>query len=454
MAFTADSTLYAGSNTLSLDELSLYHSLNDARVAAGLSALKPVYDLTVISGQHAGDFESNYGFSTWSQLAPEARPVASLHQWSNGSYMEGVISVARGFGLTLPTEGLAENAEGRIAQSVISITDQWINNAATRTNLFAGNWNTIGIGSSGDLTYVQFGDYADETISSLATPVIIGTEGSDIIRTTAWADQIFAENGNDVFLGVGTGDRLDGGNGVDRIELSGSAASYRFSAVELAGERWTAVAGDGTEFYIRNVEYIHFADQIVDSRAWGEALTLVGFDTDYYMAHNPDIAALAAAVASSGGSAAGAAAAHYWAYGQSEGRAPAAFFDTGYYLAHNPDVAAAVAAGQIGAFEHFLLNGQFENRQPNSVYNNADYLALNPDIAAAVDAGQFTSGLDHYLRYGQAEGRATQFDESFYLQTNPDVAAAVTAGVFDSGFTHFRLLGFTEGRAGYDLAAG
>lgn len=454
MAFTAGSSLYAGSDTISLDELDLYHALNDARQAAGLSTLKPVYDLTVISGQHAGDFESNYGFLAWSQLAPEARPIASLHQWSGGSYMDGVVSVARGFNLTLPTEGLAENAEGRLAQSVISVAEQWVNNAATRTNLFAGNWNAIGVGSSGDLTYVQFGDYADSVIASLSTPAIIGTDGGDRIRTTAWADRIFAGAGNDVFFGVSNGDRLDGGNGLDRVEVAGSALNYRFSTVELAGERWTAVSGDGTEFYIRNVEYIRFADQVVDSRAWGESLTLVGFDAGYYLARNPDIAALASTAADSGGSTAGVAAAHYWAYGQSEGRSPAAFFDTGYYLAHNPDVAAAVAAGQIGAFEHFLLDGQFEDRRPNGSFDSADYLALNPDIAAAVEAGVFASGLDHYLRYGHAEGRATQFDESFYLRANPDVAAAVTAGAFDSGLTHFRLLGFTEGRAGYDLAAG
>ena len=33
------------------------------------------------------------------------------------------------------------------------------------------------------------------------------------------------------------------------------------------------------------------------------------------------------------------------------------------------------------------------------------YLRLNPDVRQAVAAGKFRSGLDHYERYGRAEGR-------------------------------------------------
>ena len=39
-------------------------------------------------------------------------------------------------------------------------------------------------------------------------------------------------------------------------------------------------------------------------------------------------------------------------------------------------------------------------------FNEDDYLALNPDVAAAVKAGAFTSGRDHFERFGRSEGRA------------------------------------------------
>ena len=33
------------------------------------------------------------------------------------------------------------------------------------------------------------------------------------------------------------------------------------------------------------------------------------------------------------------------------------------------------------------------------------YLEVNPDVMAFVNAGGFSSGLEHYLKYGIAEGR-------------------------------------------------
>jgi hypothetical protein len=61
---------------------------------------------------------------------------------------------------------------------------------------------------------------------------------------------------------------------------------------------------------------------------------------------------------------------------------------------------------------------------------------------------QFTSGLDHYLRVGRAQGLAfsNSFSESSYLSKNPDIAAAVRAGIFASGFEHWLLAGRFESR--------
>jgi hypothetical protein len=451
MSFAAETLLAAGSNVMTLDELALYHAINDERVAQGLTALRPVVDLTVLAGQHAADFNSNVGYDSWAATTVETRTIPTLHHWSDGSsFLNGVLSVASGLSLTLPT-GLAENAEGTLAgQTNNDLLSTWLDNPGTSANLLNTSWDSIGIGISGDMTYVVFGNYDDSVTTN--TPVIDGTAGADTIRTTSWAEVVLGEGGNDIFTGASYGDRLDGGAGADRLVLDGPASAYKVTLVEESGERWAVVSGaDGLELRIRDIEYIQFSDRVVDSSSWGEDVSAVHFDADYYLKQNPDVAAAVAAAHPDASAAdiAAAAADHFWTYGIVEGRDPAAFFDTDYYLATNPDVAAAVAAGSFSAFEHYMLIGQFENRSPNAAFDAADYLALNPDVAAAISNGTISSAIDHYLLYGQSEGRLAQFDESYYLSEYPDVAAAVSAGAFSSGLSHYLQYGSTEGRHPY-----
>jgi hypothetical protein len=85
------------------------------------------------------------------------------------------------------------------------------------------------------------------------------------------------------------------------------------------------------------------------------------------------------------------------------------------------------------------------------------YLKENPDVVAAIASGAYNSGLEHYLAYGQYEGRAPcykpksivdeQFDELYYLKANADVAAAIDKGRLNSGFEHYQRFGKREGRA-------
>jgi hypothetical protein len=57
---------------------------------------------------------------------------------------------------------------------------------------------------------------------------------------------------------------------------------------------------------------------------------------------------------------------------------------------------ASTAAGEEHAGKAYSANWS----------NEQWYLANNPDVLAAVARGQFTSATDHYLKYGQAEGRS------------------------------------------------
>ena len=90
------------------------------------------------------------------------------------------------------------------------------------------------------------------------------------------------------------------------------------------------------------------------------------------------------------------AAASYDATGWRQRLNPDAFFDTNYYLSHNPDIAAV----QINPVRHYEQYGWREGRNPSAQFSIAKYLAANPDIRAAnIDP------LQHFLAYGQFEGR-------------------------------------------------
>ena len=109
------------------------------------------------------------------------------------------------------------------------------------------------------------------------------------------------------------------------------------------------------------------------------------FDAQYYLAHNPDVAAAGVDPYQ-----------HYLIYGWKEGRDPSALFDTNYYLTQNPDVRAA----GVNPLLHFELYGWKEGRDPSLLFSDKQYLAAYPDVAGA--------GVDpllHYVQYGQTEGR-------------------------------------------------
>lgn len=450
MSIAAATTLFAGSNSLSVSELALYHAINALRADKGLAPLKPSLDLSVLAGQHAVDFDTQVGYTAWSKVAVANRTVPTLHHWSDGQgFVAGVLAVADGLKLSLP-QSIAENADGVVAGTIRSnLLAEWLSNPGTASNLLSASWDSVGIGFSGDMAYVTFGKYS-EAANNIKVVPIVGTNGSDAIRSTAWADNISGAGGNDVFTGLTNGDRIDGGAGLDRVVLSGNAASYRIDAVTEGNATWAVITGADGQVSIHNVEYVQFADRVIDSSNWGENLTQVRFDDTYYGLRNVDVAAAVTAGAVSSLED------HFWSFGAKEDRDPAWFFDTDYYLAHNPDIAAAVANGSVrSAFEHYLLFGQFEGRNPNAYFNTADYLELNPDVAVAISSGQIGSAIDHYLAFGRFEGRLAtdQFNEAYYLSKNPDVAAAVASGQFDSGLSHYRLVGQVEGRLPFDADA-
>ncbi|MGA9379130.1 MAG: hypothetical protein WBV73_10205 [Phormidium sp.] len=127
-------------------------------------------------------------------------------------------------------------------------------------------------------------------------------------------------------------------------------------------------------------------------------------------------------------------------------------FNESFYLAQNPDVQAAVNAGYFSSgLEHFQKFGLAERRVSISpFYDEQFYLQKQPDVNTAVTSGIFRSGLQHFISAGETEGRQASllFDEQFYLQRNIDVAAAVTSSIFSSGLAHYLQIGQSENRSG------
>ncbi|WP_322529093.1 bluetail domain-containing putative surface protein [Salinicola sp. LHM] len=126
----------------------------------------------------------------------------------------------------------------------------------------------------------------------------------------------------------------------------------------------------------------------------------LSFDSSYYLEQYPDVkAAVDAGTIES-------AEAHWEQYGAEEGRNPNAVFNTEEYLAANPDVAAS----GMNPLTHFLQYGAAEGRAPSDAYQPiADgfdtdaYLAANTDVAAAIESGAIDSAYEHWVLYGQFE---------------------------------------------------
>lgn len=94
------------------------------------------------------------------------------------------------------------------------------------------------------------------------------------------------------------------------------------------------------------------------------------FDEDFYRAQNSDLGETDPVL-------------HYVRHGAQEGRDPESMFDTLYYLATNPDVAAA---GQ-NPFDHFLNSGRDEGRPPSAVAELSPRIEWHP-ISPGPDAGE------------------------------------------------------------------
>ena len=181
----------------------------------------------------------------------------------------------------------------------------------------------------------------------------------------------------------------------------------------------------------------------------GEGRSEGPFDPFLYLASNDDLLAVRRWTA-------GEATEHYLDYGRFEGRSTDTF-QAWDYLAENAALRAEVGADAAAAARHYVEGGYVDLAARPIDWSDWDaYLASNPDLAL-LNAG---NGLpiraaEHFVRFGEAEGRTTTgFDEWVYLASNPDLAATFSDYVANgtapaSGPTpirHYVEYGVVEGR--------
>lgn len=127
----------------------------------------------------------------------------------------------------------------------------------------------------------------------------------------------------------------------------------------------------------------------------------IEFDESWYLQQNQDVEDAVTSGKLPSGSF------HYFSSGWLEGRDPCAGFDTSFYLAIYPDV----AADGINPLIHYITSGESQGRIP--YFDPQYYLEQNPDVAAASVDPEY-----HYIYAGQFEGRLPaplKGDDSSYL---------------------------------------
>ena len=393
-----------------------------------------------------------------------------------GSAVSNAVSSAGG-GYTLTTNltgmqtvslsgaGLAKSVTVRMA-----LTDASGNGLNAKLDVIDGS--TLRLSSSGAVTG------AVSTIQALGLQALSISEADGVGRTllgNAGGDTLTGGAGDDVIIGGAGNDVIDGGLGNNTLDGGPGDNTVVFdffstaATIVRSGASWV-VSAAGTRDVVSNFAHYAFSDATVATLTASPVDPL--FDTAYYLAQNPDVAAAGVDPYQ-----------HYMAYGWRDGRNPSALFNTRYYLNQNSDVAAA----GVNPLTHFENYGWSEGRDPSIAFSLSRYDAAYPDIRAA--------GIDpllHYVQYGKSEGRVAfagtphptgvqdplvnaayvyaqrpdvaaagldasawygtvgwmqgvnpdaAFDTNYYLAQNPDVRAA---GV--NPLLHFELAGWRENR--------
>lgn len=140
-----------------------------------------------------------------------------------------------------------------------------------------------------------------------------------------------------------------------------------------------------------------------------------------------------------------------------DGRDYSSVYDYQYYVDNNPDVENAFEGNDIQTIVHFVNYGMKEGRRGNQSFDVNYYRLRYPDLQAAF-GNDLQAYYIHYMDYGKSEGRLAHaptttyngvdyspvYDYDYYISANPDVAAVYTSDT--DVLQHFVEYGMKEGR--------
>ncbi len=248
-------------DSVSLEELALYHQITAYRASVGLEPVALSGALNATAGRHVVDTRENI----WAAGLDLPRG-ANLHSWSDAPYFAdhrapGVMwdAPAR---LGLSYGGAAYEISAAGQRDGASALAAWKaspghNAVLAGQGAWAGReFHSMGIGVDtspgagpygGRIFHVWFGEAVDPT-----TPTILGGRGSDRITGTSFADTILSGRGNDVVRGGSGADTVSGGRGNDVLlggdgydQLSGSLGDDRLYGQD-GRDRLSGEAGSDT----------------------------------------------------------------------------------------------------------------------------------------------------------------------------------------------------------------
>lgn len=228
---TVDITRPNEQDSITVQELSLYHQIMAYRAGLGLAAIPLSRALSTTAGRHVADWRENI----WGEGIDLPSGDRNLHSWSDAPYYsdhrnpEAMWDAPKRVGTDYASAGYEISAAG--FSTVEGALDGWKASAshnAVLANL--GVWAdikflAIGIGVDtspgegkylGRIFHVWFGEAADS-----AAPSIVGTSGADAFSGTAFADDINGGAGDDEIQAGRGDDEVRGAAGDDR--LSGEA---------------------------------------------------------------------------------------------------------------------------------------------------------------------------------------------------------------------------------------
>ncbi|ETX26487.1 hypothetical protein RISW2_23955, partial [Roseivivax isoporae LMG 25204] len=219
---TVDIYAPTAQDTLSAEELALYHLLMDYRAAEGLPAIPLSAGLTVTAGRHALD--TAYNIQEPGLELPEG---ANLHSWSDAPYFadhsqpEVMWQAPQRLGTSYPGNGYEITAVGY--SDIAAALEGWQGSPSHDPVIVnEGVWERVSWGAVGigvEIPETPFGQYGGRVYhvwfgvetDPEGGPAIRGDARSNSLEGTDFADDIAAGDGADTMIGGAGNDTLIGG---------------------------------------------------------------------------------------------------------------------------------------------------------------------------------------------------------------------------------------------------